>query len=409
MIARNGPAVDGRSPVGGREAAVMAQLQALAPHLDGEPDPAFRAATRARLVAMAAVRSPEPEPVPALRRLMAVRATDAAPARWRTRLTAGLAGAALTVTGLSTLVALSTDARPGDVLYGLKRGTEQTQLALAGDSRGQTLLDQASTRLEELEYLVSDEATALPAGAAVPAGNGPLLLAAGPDTELVLQTLGTMDAQTTDGAAWLADRAVTDHDADPLDDLAGWVGTQSAGLAALEADVPEAARAAFDESQQLLAEIATRSSGLRAALDCPSGPATDGADELGPLPAPCAPAPAEGGDPTTTPGTGSGTPPEGGAPTQDGGTPDRGAPRTDSPGAGAGEGAPGDDGPSVTVPGEAPTPGAPVPSLPVPSLDPPPPTAPGLPSLPGSTTSRPTPSLDVELDVCVGPIRIGAC
>ena len=54
---------------------------------------------------------------------------------WRARLTAGLAGAALTVTALASLVALSTDARPGDVLYGVKRGTEQTQLALAGDDR----------------------------------------------------------------------------------------------------------------------------------------------------------------------------------------------------------------------------------------------------------------------------------
>ena len=41
-----------------RDEAVVAALRDLAPHLDGEPDPAFRATTRARLVAMAAVRSP---------------------------------------------------------------------------------------------------------------------------------------------------------------------------------------------------------------------------------------------------------------------------------------------------------------------------------------------------------------
>jgi len=43
-----------------REDAVVPALHSLAPSLDGEPDPAFREATRARLVAMAAVRSPSP-------------------------------------------------------------------------------------------------------------------------------------------------------------------------------------------------------------------------------------------------------------------------------------------------------------------------------------------------------------
>jgi hypothetical protein len=116
-----------------REDAVVARLHALAPSLDGEPDPAFRAATRARLVAMAAVRTPEPAPVSGLKRFLAGRPDDVLP-RWRTRLTAGLAGAALTVTAAASLVALADGARPGDVLYDLKRGTEQTQLALAGDA-----------------------------------------------------------------------------------------------------------------------------------------------------------------------------------------------------------------------------------------------------------------------------------
>ena len=80
-----------------REDAVITALRELAPHLDGEPDPAFRAATRARLVAMAAVRSPEPERVRGLRRLLAGRGDDTGLPRLRSRLTAGVAGAALTV------------------------------------------------------------------------------------------------------------------------------------------------------------------------------------------------------------------------------------------------------------------------------------------------------------------------
>ena len=67
---RSGPA---------RDDMIVTALHELAPHLDGEPDPAFRAATRARLVAMAAVRTPEPEPVTGFKRLLVARAEDAAP------------------------------------------------------------------------------------------------------------------------------------------------------------------------------------------------------------------------------------------------------------------------------------------------------------------------------------------
>ena len=88
-------------------AGVVTVLQELAPSLEVEPDPAFRAATRQRLVAMAAVRTPEPVRPSRLRRLLAARASDAPASHWRTRATAGLAGAALTVTSLATLVAVA--------------------------------------------------------------------------------------------------------------------------------------------------------------------------------------------------------------------------------------------------------------------------------------------------------------
>jgi hypothetical protein len=342
-----------------REDMVVARLRELAPHLDGEPNPAFRAATRARLVAMAAVRTPALPPVSGLRRLLAARAPDAAAARWQTRLTAGLAGAALTVTAAAALVAVADSARPGDVLYELKRGTEQTQLALAGDARGRTLLDFASTRLEELEALVGDGGTALPAVS--PAGPGEASVsAAGADLELVLETLRTMDAQTAEGAGWLTDRAVETTDAGPLDRLDRWASRQAEGLAGLQDRVPDAAAAAVGESLELLARIGARTDGLQSALDCPAGPAVRGTDELGPVPAPCsapeAPSPGAGGgggDASTasaTPGDSTGpetttsapttVPPSGGTGSRtssnsssSGGLPSVGAP-TPSPGGG---------------------------------------------------------------------------
>ena len=390
-----------------RDDVVVAALQRLAPHLDGEPDPAFRAATRARLVAMAAVRTPAPAPTTGFRRLLAARADDLSPPRWRTRLSAGLAGAALTVTAAASLVALASNARPGDVLYGLKRGTEQTQLALAGDARGRTLLDFASTRLDELEALVDEPASALPvAGGAT--GTGDTVLAAGADPELVISTLETMDDQTTEGAAWLADRAVTTRDDSPLDDLEVWVVAQSDELAALTPALPDAAGAAASHSLELLAKVAARTDGLQLALTCPSGPAVGAADALGPTPADCAPAapgaPSEGT--TTVPGTGS-------DPAQ---TATPGVPTTTVPGGtGTGSGSGGGSAGGLPVPGVPTTPG--VPSIPggLPTT----PSIPGLPlpsvTLPGSTGTSSAPVIEIPpvvpgVDACLPPLAtIGEC
>ncbi|SOD94299.1 DUF5667 domain-containing protein [Blastococcus haudaquaticus] len=354
-----------------REESVVARLHALSPSLGGEPDPDFRAATRARLVAMAAVRTPEPAPRSTLQRLLSARAADAAPARWRGRLTAGLAGAALTVTALASLVAVADDARPGDVLYDLKRGTEQTQLALAGDSRGQTLLDFASTRLDELETLVGDGPSALPA---VPAGgqDDATVLAADADPALVLETLRTMDEQTQEGAAWLTDRAVDTANRAPLDRLAQWAAAQSGELAALEPLVPEAAADAVAGSLELLAQVGLRADGLEVALSCAGGPAVAGTDDLGPVPAAC-PTPVETpGAPTSgqTPGPGSvpapapqGTTPPGTTPAQPT-VPPEPAPAPVPPGGGTG-GLPTTVVPAPTTP-RLPTPSGPQLPLPVP-------------------------------------------
>jgi Domain of unknown function (DUF5667) len=346
-----------------REDAVVARLQGLAPHLDGEPDAAFRDATRARLVAMAAVRTPEPAPATGLQRLLAVRAPDVRPSRWRSRLTAGLAGAALTVTALAGLVAVAEGARPGDVLYDLKRGTEQTQLAVAGDARGQTLLDFASTRLDEIEELLGDSGTALPA---TPGGAGAgTVSAAGADPALVLETLRTMDEQTAEGAVWLTERAVRDRDAQPLGDLAAWAAGQSGELTALQPRMPEETTAAVGQSLALLSEIGVRTDALDAALACPGGPAVAGTDRLGPVPGPCqtpatAPPGTSGG--ATEPGTGAvpeATTPGSAAPGQPT------APATPVPGVPGTSG--GRSTPSAPVPVPTPTPGGGlVPSLPLP-------------------------------------------
>jgi hypothetical protein len=391
--------------VGDSEDAVVARLEGLAVALDGEPDAAFREATRARLVAMAAVRSPAPAPPSRLRTLLSFRAADSTPVRLRSRLTAGLSGAALTVTALGALAAVATNAGPGDLLYGLKRGTEQTQLALASDStRGQTLLDFASTRLSELTTLVDDDAAALPAAGAV-TGSG--TVAAGSSPELVLQTLHTMDAQTTAGAAWLDGRSVSSTDAAPLDVLAHWAAGQSTGLTALQSHLPAAASKAAVTSLDLLAGITTRTTGLRTALACPTGPAVSGTDALGPLPGTCrstpgAPSASGGKGSATVPSRGAGTSGTQGIPGTQGTLPS-GAGGSSTSGSGTSGSAGSGGGAPSTLPPVLPTPT--LPSLPLP-------TSGAKITGPSGSALVPkvsTPSESSAPGLCLGPIKIGNC
>ncbi len=376
------------------EEELIARLSTLAPALDGEPDPEWESRTRSRLVAMAAVRTPEPEPVPPLRRLLARR--EGRPALWRTRLTAGLAGAAAAVTAVAAVVTVSADAQPGDALYGIKRGTEQTQLALAGDARGRTLLGFASTRLEELAAVLPDE----------------------PSADLVDDLLATMDAQTADGAAWLTERALDTRTEAPLDELAGWSSGQSAGLADVRPAVPSAAADDAGNSADLLTRIDERVDALRSALACPSGPVTDGSDELGPVPGTCtAPAPSVGGsnDPdapvTDLPGTTAAPTPD--SPAEAPGAPGGG---TGSGGSDSGSGSDADSG-SGSGSDDSDLPDLPVTETPIPIPDLP--TLAPLPDsdvlLPGATAGESSGTAEetddpLDLDVCLEPLPvIGGC
>ncbi|ULR52620.1 DUF5667 domain-containing protein [Streptomyces deccanensis] len=88
------------------------------------------------------------------------RASPLGKLRPRSRLTKGLAAGGLSVgvaaSAFGGVAAASSDALPGDSLYGLKRGIEDVKLTLADDSddRGRLYLDQASTRLGEARRLM---------------------------------------------------------------------------------------------------------------------------------------------------------------------------------------------------------------------------------------------------------------
>lgn len=365
----------------GREEALVGRLRLLA-----RDEPALgddvRAAQRARLVAMAAVRPTATEdagPVrspdaarPWWRRALAGRPADAPWPRWRTRLTAGMAGAAMTVGALSGLVALAQDAEPGDLLYALKRGSEQTQLALASDAdRGLTLLDFASTRLRELTELTGEDAGALPATAGAPDGTGQAVAAAGVDPATVVDLLTTMDDQTTEGTSSLTTTVVDGGDAGALTTLTRWAEAQRAGLTAL--DVPAGAEDAVATSLVLVDQVAARAASWQTALTCPEGPTTADVDALGPVAGGCAVP--EGAAPTAAPTT---APPAGptaaptdapGAPTSSGAAPGTAGPA--APTAGADPRPTGSAAPTTTPAPAVPSVMAPVPTPAVPTTTPP--------------------------------------
>lgn len=332
-----------------RDEAVIARLSTLAPALDGEPDPAFRAATRARLVAMAAVRTPES---PAVR--STVRPS------WRRRLTAGLTTVAVAAAALAVLFLIAAGAGPGDRLYGVKRGGEQTELALTAWRRGALLLHLAGTRLAEVDGLAR---------------------ARTPDAALMLATLKTMDAETADAASWFESRALESHSAVPLDQLSHWTTGQSTGLTTLRAQVPTTVAPAVDHSLALLATTSSRVDVVRArlapAVQAPAGGKTGsgGGTTIAP---PSAPSVGGGGS-----GTGTGGLPVPTLPLP-GNT--AGAPSAPSPGSG--------------ILPTLPSPGATgvLPPLPVPHA-----------SAPGAGLPLPTLPAPSGTAVCVGPLHVGNC
>ncbi|MER5767727.1 DUF5667 domain-containing protein [Streptomyces sp. NPDC001985] len=137
------------------------------PELDAEVKVVQRAQLVAAMEAMlqegtAAGGAPAGPTVPEQRKSGrgAHRASPLRKLRPRSRWSKGLAAGGLTVGvaagAFSGVAAASSDALPGDTLYGLKRGMEDIRLGMAdGDTdRGQLYLDQASTRLSEARRLM---------------------------------------------------------------------------------------------------------------------------------------------------------------------------------------------------------------------------------------------------------------
>ncbi|MHA6785525.1 DUF5667 domain-containing protein [Pseudonocardia saturnea] len=231
------------------------------------------------------------------------------------------------VVGAAAMVALialaaagnfaSRNALPGDALYAMKRIAENTGLALTFDDqeRAQRHLELATTRLDEVEQLVSAPGSTTAA-----------------DPALVESAMHEFDASTGEGSRMLlgADDA---PGAAALGDLRAWAVEQAARLSVLRSSLPDPAVAEADTSIALLDRLLGRTEALEARSSC-SEVTSSTVDDLGRLPAEgtCSPRAQLADDPSTSAtegGSATTTTPDGSVTTSPDGTTPQDTPTSD--------------------------------------------------------------------------------
>jgi hypothetical protein len=273
------------------------------------PAPDFRANLRQRLVAVGTVQGVGEVSLPAAVRNPA-RSPGLAtlPSRvnewaegWRVRrrfITVTAAASAVVVVGGIGLA--GSRSLPGEPFYGVKRGVERAQLAMAGstEAKGERHLQFARTRLHEVAALVkSPEAIGLrlTGGSSSEAGGSAL---GGSLSSRVISTLHNMDDETTAGTKDLTTAFARTHDSHSMNVLAGFATAQRTKLVAVIPQLPAAATPRAEQSLALIERVDARAHSLLTAPTCsaacqPQTP-TPGAtmtpapgDDLGTTPCSC--------------------------------------------------------------------------------------------------------------------------
>jgi len=225
----------------------MAELLTMAGALGALPEPELstevRTVQRAQLMAafeQAWAGGPAAR-VPQQRRHRAVRAVQRS--RWGRRLAIGGLVAGVAVGSFAGAAAASTNALPGDALYGMKRGLEGLQLDWAGSDseRGALLLDQASTRLEEAQDLLGR--------AGSPSG-----LSAG-TVEQVRQALDDMHAEAIRGRDLLRSVYRSNGSLAPMRKLAGFADGEDERWAAMHGKLPAQLTTQASRVDELFSDI----------------------------------------------------------------------------------------------------------------------------------------------------------
>jgi hypothetical protein len=194
------------------------------------PDPAFRAALRQRLVAVATVQVAEPAvPVRPGRRAIST-------ARFRVRRRVAVLAAAVTLaTSMAGVGVAATRSLPGYPFYDVKRATEAVQLwGTFGDAaKGRRHLEFARTRLAEAQSLP-------------------------PTSSHIASTLTAMDAQTREGSNELIAAYRASHSTTALADLVKFSTQQVNGLTQLATTLPAALRSRETQSITVVTGVVTQ-------------------------------------------------------------------------------------------------------------------------------------------------------
>jgi len=263
------------------------------------PSTDFRASLRERLMTEAATVLVDQ---PVEQRRPAPRAR-----RRHGRRLAAVATALVASIGAVGMAASSASAVPGDLLYPVKRGVENVQMAMHRDdaSRGEFKLQQARERLAEAQTLDHRQ-----------------------DAEHLASSLADFTSQARSGTDDLFKAYASDGSTATIDTVNTFVADASVKLASLSASVPADARSAFDNATNLVTGVASEASGLCATCTAAdigalvktvqalasSTPKTESADEQAPAATATTPAPGLIA-PITSGSSGGGSKPSGSTPT----------------------------------------------------------------------------------------------
>ncbi len=194
----------------------------------------------------------------------------------RRLLSTSVAGMAAVLALGALTVLLSRGALPGDMLYGMKRASESTEIGLTSgqEAKARKHLDVAALRLDEIQQLLSRDATT--ASGARPMASG----ADEADGALVADNLRAFDDQARTGARMLLP-LVNQPAGPPPGLLSQWAGQQQQTLDGFSASLPPAGREQAQSSQKLIAQLRDRATAFEKSSSPCSG---SGSDDLGPLP-----------------------------------------------------------------------------------------------------------------------------
>jgi hypothetical protein len=231
------------------------------------PAPEFRDALRQRLMAVATVQGVGQPDQGAAARLREAGIT------WnfqrRMAIVAGSAAAATAIAGVGIGASKSL---PGDAFYGVKRATEDVQLALTTgqEAKGKRHLQFARTRLHEVESLVGRNSALSDLTPGTVGAQGRLTSEA--KTSTIVSTLEDMDAETRAGAEDLLAVHQSTGSPEPLRALDSFTRDQFDDLRSVISALPVAAQPRAERSLSLLAVVADRTrESAQAGTGTPSG------------------------------------------------------------------------------------------------------------------------------------------